>query len=304
MNRKRISVLALALAAALTLSGCGSLWQSDPLNKLVRKTVENARDEFVEKINDAAQDARTEYETARATTERKYEFSLDDVSSIDLEWTSGSVDIYATDGEKIILVEKCSTGIAEKYALFSEVEGKELKVRWSQKGVSDVFSFSSKNLAVYLPAAAWDELSFDTVSADLTVHDALTCRELDLDTTSGTLNVKDVAADELDVESVSGSVTVSGAFREVKTESVSGGVSLILTDAAEEIKMNSVSGAQTLAVSEGSGFTLKFDSVSGTLDSALALTSQGGTYCFGDGTCRIEVETVSGDLRLRTDLDT
>lgn len=31
---------------------------------------------------------------------------------------------------------------------------------------------------------------------------------------------------------------------------------------------------------------------------ALALTAQNGTYRSGDGGCKIEVETVSGDLKL------
>ncbi len=297
MNRKRISVLALALAAALTLSGCG-LWRTPKLDDKTKDAIKDAVQDAVEDVKNAMEGAAESVRSGESLSERSYEIT-DRIDSLDLEWVSGKMDIYAAEGDTVVLVERSDKGIYDNEALAWSVEDGELKVRWTDSRLSPATVLSSKDLAVYLPAAAWDELSFDTVSADLTVHDALTCRELDLDTTSGTLDVKDAAAGELDVESVSGSVTVSGAFREVKTESVSGSVSLILTDAAGEIKMNSVSGAQTLAVSEGSGFTLKFDSVSGTLDSALALTSQGGTYHFGDGTCKIEVETVSGGCYLR-----
>lgn len=300
-RRKLIPVLALALAAALTLSGCG-LWRAPKLDDKTKDAIKDAVQDAVEDVKNAVEDAAESVRSGESLTERSYEIT-DRVDSLDLEWVSGKVDVYVAEGVTVRLVERSDKGIYDNEALQWRVEDGELKVRWSSAKLSASTMLNSKDLAVYLPAAAWDELSFETVSADLTVHDALTCRELDLDATSGTVDVRDVAADELDVESVSGSVTVSGAFREVKTESVSGSVSLALTSAAEEIKMNSVSGAQTLAVSDGSGFTLKFDSVSGTLDSALALTAQNGTYRFGDGGCKIEVETVSGNLKLRADLN-
>lgn len=295
-RRKLIPVLALALAAALMFSGCG-LWRAPKLDDETKDAIKDAVQDAVEDVKNAVEDAAESVRSGESLTERSYEIT-DRVDSLDLEWVSGKVDIYAAEGDTVRLVERSDKGIYDNEALQWSVEDGELKVRWTDSRLSPATMLNSKDLAVYLPAA-WDELSFETVSADLTVHDALICRELDLDTTSGTVDVRDAAADELNIGSVSGSVAVSGAFREVKTESVSGGVSLVLTSAAEEIKMNSVSGAQTFALPEDCGFTLKFDSVSGTLDSALALTAQGGTYRFGDGGCKIEVETVSGDLKLR-----
>lgn len=300
-RRKLIPVLALALAAALTLSGCG-LWHTPKLSDEAKDAIKDAVQDAVEDVKNAVEDAAESVRSGESLTERSYEIT-DRVDSLDLEWVSGKVDIYAAEGDTVRLVERSDKGIYDNEALQWSVEDGELKVRWTDSRLAPATMLNSKDLAVYLPAAAWDELSFETVSADLTVHDALICRELDLDTTSGTVDVRDAAADELDIGSVSGSVAVSGAFREVKTESVSGSVSLVLTSAAEEIKMNSVSGAQTLALPEDCGFTLKFDSVSGTLDSALALTAQGGTYRFGDGGCKVEVETISGNLRLHADLN-
>lgn len=296
-RRKLIPVLALALAAALMFSGCG-LWRAPKLDDETKDAIKDAVQDAVEDVKNAVEDAAESVRSGESLTERSYEIT-GRVDSLDLEWVSGKVDVYAAEGDAVRLVERSDKGIYDNEALQWSVEDGELKVRWTDSRLAPATMLNSKDLAVYLPAAAWDELSFETVSADLTVHDALICRELDLDTTSGTVDVEDAAADELDIGSVSGSAAVSGAFREVKTESVSGGVSLVLTSAAEEIKMNSVSGAQTLALPEDCGFTLKFDSVSGTLDSALALTAQGGTYRFGDGGCKVEVETVSGDLKLR-----
>ena len=296
-RRKLIPVLALALAAALMFSGCG-LWRAPKLSDEAKDAIKDAVQDAVEDVKNAVEGAAESVRSGESLTERSYEIA-DRVDSLDLEWVSGKMDVYAAEGDTVRLVERSDKGIYDNEALQWSVKDGELKVRWTDSRLAPATMLNSKDLAVYLPAAAWDELSFETVSADLTVHDALICRELDLDTTSGTVDVRDAAADELNIGSVSGSAAVSGAFREVKTESVSGGVSLVLTSAAEEIKMNSVSGAQTLALPEDCGFTLKFDSVSGTLDSALALTAQNGTYRSGDGGCKIEVETVSGDLKLR-----
>lgn len=296
-RRKLIPVLALALAAALMFSGCG-LWRAPKLDDETKDAIKDAVQDAVEDVKNAVEDAAESVRSGESLTERSYEIT-DRVDSLDLEWVSGKVDIYAAEGDTVRLVERSDKGISDNEALQWSVKDGELKVRWTDSRLSPATMLNSKDLAVYLPAAAWDELSFETVSADLTVHDALICRELDLDTTSGMVDVRDAAADELDIGSVSGSVAVSGAFREVKTESVSGSMTLALTVAPAEIKMNSVSGAQSLALPDDCGFTLKFDSVSGTLDSALALTSQGGTYRLGDGSCRIEVETVSGGLDLR-----
>lgn len=296
-RRKLIPVLALALAAALMFSGCG-LWRAPKLSDEAKDAIKDAVQDAVEDVKNAVEDAAESARSGESLTERSYEIT-DRVDSLDLEWVSGKVDIYAAEGDTVRLVERSDKGIYDNEALQWSVKDGELKVRWTDSRLSPATMLNSKDLAVYLPAAAWDELSFETVSADLTVHDALICRELDLDTTSGMVDVRDAAADELDIGSVSGSVAVSGAFREVKTESVSGSMTLALTVAPAEIKMNSVSGAQSLALPDDCGFTLKFDSVSGTLDSALALTSQGGTYRLGDGSCRIEVETVSGGLDLR-----
>ncbi len=206
-RRKPIPVLAIALAAALMLSGCGR-WRTPKLSDQAKDAIKDAVQDAVEDVKNAVEDAAESARSGESLTERSYEIT-ECIDSLDHEWVSGKVDVYAAEG----------------------------------------------------------------------------------------------AADELDIGSVSGSVSVSGAFREAKTESVSDGVSLLLTSAPAEVRMNSVSGAQSLALPEDCGFTLEFDSVSGTLDSALALTSQGGTYHFGDGACRIEVETVSGGCSLRVNVN-
>ena len=301
-NRKLIG--ALALAAALTLSGCG-LNRSPKLDDATLDAIKNAVEEAVKDVKSAAEDVKNAAEgaaervrTGERLDERRYEIT-DSIDSIDLEWINGKVDVYAAEGDAVVLVERSDDGIYDNEALTWRIEERELKIRWNSGKLLGAALQGGKELALYIPDAAWDELSLDTVSADLTVHDSFRCRELSLDTTSAKISAAGLSADELDISSVSGAVEVSGTFREIDAETVSGDVTIGLTAAPVKAELKAVSGGQTLIVPENCGFTLVFDSVSGKIDSALALTAQNGAYRFGDGAGRIGVETVSGDLTLR-----
>ena len=47
------------------------------------------------------------------------------------------------------------------------------------------------------------------------------------------------------------------------------------------------------------GFTAYLDTLSGTFTSDFAVTPSGDKSIFGDGSCQIEVSSISGDLTLR-----
>lgn len=296
-QRKAAAALSLALAAALTLSGCG-FWRAPKLDDKTVDAIKNAVEEAVDNAKEAAGSAAKRERSGERLDERRYEIT-ESIDSIDLEWVSGAVEICAAEGDAVVLIERSDDGIYDNEALGWRVADRELKIRWNSGSIVGSALQGGKELTLCLPAAAWDELSLDTVSADLTVRDAFACRALSLGTTSAKITAAGLTADELEITSVSGAVEVSGAFREIDAETVSGDVTLGLTAAPLKADLNSVSGDQTLIVPESCGFALHFDSVSGELDSALALTMQNGSYRFGDGAARIEVESVSGDLVLR-----
>lgn len=296
-RQKAIAALSLALAAALTFSGCG-LWRAPKLDDETVDAIKNAVEEAVENVKEAAESASKRERSGERLDERRYEIT-DGIDSIDLEWVSGAVEVCAAEGSAVVLIERSDDGIYDNEALTWRVADRELEIRWNSGKIIGSALQGGKELTLCLPAAVWDELSLDTVSADLTVRDGFTCRALSLDTTSAKITAAGLTADELDITSVSGAVEVSGAFREIDAETVSGDVTLGLTAAPVQAELDTVSGDQTLVVPADCGFTLTFESVSGELDSALALTTQNGTYRFGDGAARIAVESVSGGLALR-----
>ena len=59
-----------------------------------------------------------------------------------------------------------------------------------------------------------------------------------------------------------------------------------------------VSGDLDLTLPENSGFTLSLDALSGNFRSTFPTTAQGNTYVCGDGSCRITVSALSGDVTI------
>ena len=66
----------------------------------------------------------------------------------------------------------------------------------------------------------------------------------------------------------------------------------------DQIKANSVSGSVTFQLPANGGFTADVDSLSGSVRGNLDMQKRGdGEYVYGNGDCRIEVDTVSGSVK-------
>ena len=130
--------------------------------------------------------------------------------------------------------------------------------------------------------------------------------ELEIDSVSATVDVVGTAGDSLQIDSVSGDVTVAGAPREADIESVSGDLNLTLN--SREVSASSVSGDLRLR-GKLSG-EMSVETVSGNIDAdsaGMRLRHISASTVSGDVTVRagltdggqLEAESVSGDLHLR-----
>lgn len=100
--------------------------------------------------------------------------------------------------------------------------------------------------------------------------------------------------ENLDVESVSGNVEVRCAVNNLDCESVSGNCTVYPLNVPKSLNLESVSGSLILGFPEDMGFTVDLDTVSGRIRSDF-----GTAMKQGDGSCQIDVETVSGDIEIR-----
>ncbi len=225
-----------------------------------------------------------------------------DVRAVEVHWTSGDVRIAAYDGDTVQVSEQASGSLdTDKQLHWRLTDDGRLIVQYTASGWHwGVFRIPHKVLTVQVPRdmAKLDVVMLEVVSADATVEGMQTAK-LDANSVSGEVTLREVQADTLDVETVSGNVTASGRFERVDANSVSGEVSVASSVCPNRVDAETVSGSVELTIPENDGFTCELDSVSGDLQADFAATVSKSRMVYGDGSARFDVETVSGDVRIR-----
>ena len=234
-----------------------------------------------------------------------YSVTMKDLKELHIDWISGSVTVELTDGDSIRFQELADTTIKEKDALRYGTSGSTLRIQACKKG--HVGSLPRKDLVVYLPRALADKLKeceIDTVSASISAGD-LDLEELEIDTVSGRVKLNDMRVEEAQVDTVSGSVSWTDcAIDTLRTDSVSGQVKV--TGVAKKVKASSVSGEISLALTDSK--ELKISTMSGPIILDLATapksldidTTSGKTRLTlpKDVSCTISLDAMSGKLYL------
>ena len=149
-----------------------------------------------------------------------------------------------------------------------------------------------------LLAGVQEDSSVSTVSGSIVVDG--TRGSLTAKTVSGDVAVRDHTG-SLGLTSVSGELAASGALSVVSASSVSGDVTLDVSSQTSSITANSVSGDVTLRLPAGKGVRVTGQSVSGrVVVDEQEFGGRPGTrnvdFASGDGTCHVQVTTVSGNL--------
>ena len=180
------------------------------------------------------------------------------------------------------------------------------------------------SLDVYLPQNYRGKLKTDTVSGslqlagiklvELNCHSV--CGDITLerfeseqavmDTDSGEMVLRGCAG-TFNLKSVSGDIVNRSFSGQVKMKTVSGDIDTVVTNVTYLMSMETTSGDAEISLPKGAGFGLEFETVSGDYQSdiPIQLTKTGGkrrlegvTGNSNSGN-RIEVRTISGDLRIR-----
>lgn len=290
-------------------------------------------------------ETRVDESTTKSYKDLKNDFSADGVYSVEIkdlkklhiDWISGSVTVELIDGDAIRFREAADKAIKEKDALRFGTSGSTLRIQACKKG--HIGNLPRKDLTVYLPrslAEGLQECEIDTVSAAVTAGD-LRLEEMEIDTVSGTVKLTDMQVEEAQVntvsgyvswnvctidslrtDSVSGEVKVIGAVKKVKASSVSGQISLALTD-SKELKINTTSGLITLDLAAApksldinttsgktrlslpadASCTIRLDAMSGKLylnDEAVAAKQ----VTLGDGAVSYDIDSMSGSVYVIT----
>lgn len=206
--------------------------------------------------------------------------SAEEVSRLAIHWVAGSIRVEPSEN---------ATDIS--FRLTGEDDAKFPMV-WSQSGDTLILSYTQTNK---IP------ISVNVRRKDLvvTVPAGWAAQDISIDNVSGDMTLTDITVTGLTVRNVSGELDFSGSCRTAEVSTVSGDCTLTLTAAPNSIDLDSVSGQLVVALPENTGFTANLDSLSGKLYSDFATTYQDDTMRYLDGACKISMDSVSGDLRIR-----
>lgn len=198
---------------------------------------------------------------------REYTADAGKIRAVEITTIIDEVQILSADDDTFKAV------FYENQDLWYETElTREGTLKLEQKTPSGSRNIQRKDddlkLWIYLPAGI-ERLSVLSVSGDIEAQDLTLPPSASMETTSGDLEVKRCAAQQVTLHSVSGSIDVEADLRELTAESMSGDVDLELWGMPED-------------------YTLEVETVSGK-------TRAGG----GSGERAVKATTISGDIEVK-----
>lgn len=223
------------------------------------------------------------------------------IQGIEIDWVSGSITIEALPGADSITVSESEVADTD-LKMICRIKGNTLKIEYCRDGIRfPSFGFTgndAKDLLIQVPAE-WlcASLEIETASADVTLRN-LTIRELDFDGASGRCNAENCAVTSLDMDVASGDVTFCGSLEMLDFDGASSDCTLILTNCPRSLELDGMSGNLELTLPADCGFTLEQEGLSSQFSSDFETSTQNGRHVFGDGSCRIRVEAVSGSVHI------
>lgn len=223
------------------------------------------------------------------------------IHNIDISWISGSVTISPhAEPSEIVISESGNDN--EKYNMVYSREGNTLKIdfcddntRFSTFGVS---MNVDKDLVILVPEG-WQcsQLNIDTVSADVTVRN-LDITEADCNSASAQCYFEDCTIGELSMDTASGDLEYSGALDCLDFDGASANCSVAVSNVPRSVEVDAASGNLDLYLPDDCGFTCEVEAISGSFSSDFETTSHHGHHRYGDGGCRIQVDAISGDVKI------
>lgn len=201
------------------------------------------------------------------------EYSACGIDTVDIDWIFGEASIVETVGDRIRVYEDTNAD-SDKFRVHSVVRGKKLYIKFIESGIHTGISGMKlrKNLTVEIPSGF--NVFVNTVSATVEC-DRLHCRDLRIETVSGTINLGEIkAACQAELTSVSGTISAKEllSYKLLTVNSTSGYIDIVgasvekteLSNSKSEFKTKTVSGKIVLgSVRAECAFA---ETVSGSID--------------------------------------
>ena len=224
----------------------------------------------------------------------------DSIRNLEIDWISGNAEISYGKEDEIILEETSKDEITDELTMRWLVEEGTLHIKFCKAGKINVNN-CDKTLKVTLPKnIKLEEAEFETVSADITALE-LHVKDVNFETVSGSVEARLYGAGSIDADSVSGDVDIIAPDgpKDADIETTSGSVRMNLKKSIDDCEIGTVSGKVTLLLPKKGNFTISYDTTSGDFDTDIEMAQKGSKYVAGKGSDRFDIDTTSGDLRIK-----
>lgn len=245
---------------------------TNSVGEMINEAVDKAGSYIMEQIDAANVTGSGDYIGVRSwngvSADNTYSVAADGVSSLNLAWIAGIVEIVPVSGDEIKISETCESPLDDGTALCWRVENGTLEIKYS---------------------ARRDELPVKYLRIEL--PETIELEDVAVDMTTSSISAESMTMEKLSVSSVSGNVIFRNCtIGTVTAETVSGEVQIGMRNADAKLKINTVSGHVSLLVPEGMQPSVRFSSVSGDMVHSIDCTvSENAAF---------SVDTVSGNLQI------
>ena len=245
---------------------------TNSVGEMINEAIDKAGSYVMEQIDAANVTGSGDYVGERSWNEvsadNTYSVAADGVSSLNLAWIAGIVEIVPVSGDEIKISETCENSLDDETALCWRVENGRLEIKYSARRDE----LPVKYLRIGLP----ETIELEDVAVDMT---------------TSSISAEGMTMEKLSVSSVSGNVIFRNCtIGTVTAEPVSGEVQIGMRNADAKLKINTVSGNVSLLVPEGMQPSVRFSSVSGDMVHSIDCTVSENTA--------FSVDTVSGNLQI------
>ena len=240
----------------------------------------------------------------------------EEIRGLDIDWSSGNIDIKTHDGKEIIVRETAQDN--ESNRLRYRVENGTLYIRQRKSGIVVFGINKGKDLEILLPEGQYELIELDVASAEMSLRDTHADR-IDVDSASGDLKVYGCIFNSVEFDSASGSIILdasnagnfemdtasgsaelNGQVESISFDSASGDLTVVSSVTPVKIDMDSASGRADITIPTDSQFTAELDSASGGLNvEGFSGNSRKDSYICGSGSADYEFSTASGDVTIR-----
>ena len=221
-----------------------------------------------------------------------------DIRNLKIEWAAGSIKIVPSDTDQITFSEEGNAG--ENNRMVYEIDGSTLTIRCTKPGFRiGFFSNPVKNLTVYVPAD-WQcsRLEINAASATLDAE-TLNADKVKINSASGECGFRNCTIGELSIDTASGSLRYTGTLDTLDCDAASASVTATFDNVPKSIDMDSASGDLDITLPSDCAFRVSMDTMSGRFHSDFPTDSMNGAYTYGTGGCRIDMDSMSGDITIR-----